>query len=53
MKENGGGGGVICDTYGKERDAYRVLVRKLEVLSPLGEVVYAWVNTKMVRKETG
>jgi len=28
-------------------------VGKLEVLSQLGEVVYVWVNTKMVLKETG
>jgi hypothetical protein len=28
-------------------------VGKLEVLSPVGGVVYVWVNTKMVLKETG
>jgi len=41
MKENceGEGGGGTCDTHGEKRDAYRVLVGKLEVLSPLGEVV--------------
>jgi len=49
----GEGGCGTCDTYGEKREPYRVLVGKLEVLSPLGEVVYVWVNTKMVLKETG
>jgi hypothetical protein len=44
MKENGGVG--TCDTQGGKRDAYRVLVGKLEVLSPLGEVVYVWIILK-------
>lgn len=53
MKENGGGGSGVCDAYGEKRDAYRALVGKLEVLSPLGGVQYVWVNIKMVLKETG
>jgi len=41
------------ERVGEGRHAYMVLVGKLEVLSPLGEVVYVWVNTKVVLKETG
>jgi hypothetical protein len=53
MKGDGVGGVGKCDTYGENRDAYRVLVGKVEVLSPLGEVECVWINTKMVFKATG
>jgi hypothetical protein len=48
MKENRGGG--TCDTHGEKRDAYRVLVWKLEVLNPLGKVVYVWIILKWFLK---
>jgi hypothetical protein len=51
MNVNGVGG--TCGIYGEKRDAYRVLVGKLEVLSPLEGVEYMWVNTKMDLKEMG
>jgi hypothetical protein len=53
LRRMGEGGCGTCDTCGEKREAYRVLVGKLEVLSPAGEMVYVWVNTKMVLKETG
>jgi hypothetical protein len=45
---------MTCSTHREKRNAYRILVRKLEGIRPLGRLRHRWeYNIRMVLREMG